>query len=610
MTTPRRKSAPKTLRAALPGLRRTTRLMAPQLRSEKPLIVGGFLALFAEVAFRVLEPWPLALVIDHVLVPAAAGAVVDAAGSLLLLAAVALFAAVGLRAAAAYLSTIAFALAGNRVLTAVRARVFAHVQRLSLAFHDRARTGDLVTRMTGDIGRLQEVAVTAFLPLVGNLVTLVVLSVVMLVLDWRLALVAIAVYPVFALSSRRQSGKITTVARGQREQDGRLAATAVETLGAMRVVQAYSLEPVLEERFGQSNRKSLKDGVRARRLAAGLERSTDVMVGLASAIVLYVGARRVLSGAMSAGELVLFLTYLKTAFRPMRDLAKYTGRIARAAACGERVVDVLETAPDIRDAAWARPAPSFLGDVRFEGVSASYGGGGLVLRDVSLHIRHGSRVGVVGPSGSGKSTLMSLLMRLQDPVDGRVLVDGHDLRDLTIDSVRSQVAVVLQESVLFATTVRENIGYGRPGATSGQVEAAARLANAHDFITDLPQGYDTELGERGATLSGGQRQRIAVARAALRDAPILVLDEATTGLDSDNVTEVRQALAELSRGRTTFVVTHDLAAVTDCDLVVRIEEGRVASVEQRAGGRAARPRTARPLAVVSRSEEEPRAHAG
>jgi len=173
-----------------------------------------------------------------------------------------------------------------------------------------------------------------------------------------------------------------------------------------------------------------------------------------------------------------------------------------------------------------------------------------------------------------------------------------------------QVAVVLQESVLFATTVRENIGYGRPGATSGQVEAAARLANAHDFITDLPQGYDTELGERGATLSGGQRQRIAVARAALRDAPILVLDEATTGLDSDNVTEVRQALAELSRGRTTFVVTHDLAAVTDCDLVVRIEEGRVASVEQRAGGRAARPRTARPLAVVSRSEEEPRAHAG
>ncbi|MBA2389354.1 MAG: ABC transporter ATP-binding protein [Geodermatophilaceae bacterium] len=567
---------PRSLHDAWPGLRRTARHLGPHLRTERPLIAGGFIALFAGVLFRILEPWPLKIIIDAVIAPGAASR--PGITTLLAICALAVLAAVTLRALASYLSTVAFALAGNRVLTKVRADLFTHVQRLSLAFHDRSRTGDLVTRLTGDVGRLQEVAVTAFLPLIGNVVTLGALSVVMLVLDWRLALVALAVFPVFLLSGRKQSRRITTVARSQREQEGRLAATAVESLGAMRVVQSYSLEPVLSGQFASSNKRSLKDGVRARRLAAGLERKTDVMVGIATAIVLYVGARRVLDGALTPGELVVFLTYLKTAFKPMRDLAKYTGRIARAAACGERVVDILELTPDVVDNSWARPARPFRGDVRFEGVSASYGDGKLALRDVDVQVRPGQRVGIVGPSGSGKSTLMSLLTRLQDPVSGRVTVDGHDLRDLTLQSVRSQVAVVLQDSVLFATTVAENIGYGRAEAQRVDIEAASRLANADEFIRALPQGYDTILGERGATLSGGQRQRIAIARAALRDAPLLVLDEATTGLDEDNVTDVRAALGALSRGRTTFVVTHDLQAVLDCDVVVRIDGGRIAQV--------------------------------
>ncbi|MBA3523494.1 MAG: ABC transporter ATP-binding protein [Geodermatophilaceae bacterium] len=581
MSRPTRSTASpaRTLRGSLPGLQRTGRHLRPHLRRERPLILGGFLALFAEVAFRILEPWPLTLLIDDVLVPAAAGVGTPAGtGTLLLILATAVLLAVALRALASFLSTVAFALAGNRVLTQVRAELFAHVQRLSLAYHDRTRTGDLVTRMTGDIGRLQEVAVTALLPLVGNVVTLVALSAVMLVLDWRLALVALAVFPFFALDSRRAARSITTVARAQREQEGRIAATAVETLGAMKVVQAYSLEAQLSQRFALSNRKSLKDGVRARRLAAGLERKTDVLVGVATALVLYVGAQRTLAGALTPGELVLFLTYLKTAFNPLRDLAKYTGRIARASACGERVVQTLETKPEIVDAPWAHPARRFLGDVRFEGVSASYGPHALALRQVDLHVRPGQRVGIVGPSGSGKSTLVSLLMRLQDPVEGRIRIDGHDIRDLTIDSVRAQIAVVLQESVLFATTVRENIAYGRVGATDAEIEAAARLANAHEFVLALPEGYDTVLGERGSTLSGGQRQRIAVARAALRDAPLLVLDEATTGLDQDNEAEVRSALYELSRGRTTFIVAHEPAAVADCDLVVRIEKGAIVAV--------------------------------
>ncbi|WNB87130.1 ABC transporter ATP-binding protein [Cellulomonas sp. ATA003] len=399
--------------------------------------------------------------------------------------------------------------------------------------------------------------------------------VVIAVLDLQLAGVVLLVFPLFALVSVRLTRRISTVSRGQRTAEGALASMATESLSSMTVVQAYSLEGPLQRAFGGSNDKSLTEGVKAKRLSAGLERKTDALVGLATGLVLYLGAQRVLAGALTPGELVVFLTYLKTAFKPLRDVAKYTGRIAKAAASGERIVDVLQTAPDLADRSWARPAPRFRGDVRFEGVHLSYTPGHPVLRGLDLVVHPGERVAVVGPSGSGKSTLLSLLSRLRDPDDGRVLVDGHDLRDLTLASVREQVAVVLQESVLFATSIRENIALGRPGATDDDVVAAARLAGADGFVRDLPHGYDTVVGERGATLSGGQRQRVAIARAALRDAPIVVLDEALTGLDGDTEAEVVAALGRLTAGRTTFVITHDLDAARDCDRVVRLRDGRV-----------------------------------
>jgi ATP-binding cassette subfamily B protein len=443
-------------------------------------------------------------------------------------------------------------------------------------FHDRRRTGDLVTRVTGDVGRLQDATITALLPLTGNIVTLVGMFAVIAVLDWRLALMVLAMFPVFFLTSIRLTKRLNGVAKTQRAAEGKLASLATESLGAMKLVHSFSLEERMQQRFGGSNTKSLRDGVKATKLSAGLERKTDLLVGLATGLVLYFGASRVLRGELTPGELTVFLTYLKTAFKPMRDIAKYTARIAKAAASGERIIDVLDEQPAVVDAAWAEPAPAFRGDVRFDGVHLSYVPGKPVLRGLDFAVPAGTRVAVVGPSGAGKSTLVALLSRLRDPDHGRVLIDGHDLRDLTLASVRAQISVVLQESVLFAASIRDNIAFGVPHeASDADIEAAARLAGAHEFIVGLPEGYDTVVGERGSTLSGGERQRIAIARAAIRNAPIVVLDEALTGLDTETESEVVGALGRLTAGRTTFVITHDLDAARDAELVVWIDAGTV-----------------------------------
>ncbi|MGC0273648.1 ABC transporter ATP-binding protein [Pseudactinotalea sp. Z1739] len=566
--------------AAMPGLRRTLTHVAPHVRPHRRLVIIGMIALFAEVAFRLAEPWPLKFVLDAIIATASPDLVADAAGednlmAVVIVAGLAVVAVAALRAGAAYLRTVCFALAGNRAMTGVRGHLYEHLQRLSLTYHRSNRSGDMLNRLIADVGRVRDVAVTAALPLLGNIVTLFAMLGVMLWMDWQLALVSIGALIAFSLGSSRQGPRITGAARKQRSREGDLAGSANETLGAMQVVQAYGLEDLLSKQFAASNSRAMKDGVKATRMSAALERGTDVLVGIASGLVLFLGARQVLAGTLTPGELTVFISYLKASFKPMRDLAKYTGRIAKAAASGERISDLLDEAPDITDSSWARPLHRLHGYVSLQGVSTSYGDGRLALRDVDLTVQAGQRIGVLGPSGGGKSTLVSLLPRLQDPVAGEVRLDGHDMRDLTLESVRENVAIVLQDSVLFATSVAENIGYGRPDADREEIIAAATAAGAHDFITALPQGYDTVVGERGGTLSGGQRQRIAVARAMLRDAPIVVLDEATTGLDPRTAAGVREALRRLSRGRTTFIITHDPQDVSDCDLVLWVSNGRI-----------------------------------
>ncbi|MFC0674734.1 ABC transporter ATP-binding protein [Brachybacterium hainanense] len=562
------------MREALPMLGRIVRRFRPHLRSQRRLLLLGLLALLAEVALRLLEPWPLALVIDA-LAASAAGGRPPGIGMLLGAGAV-LLGVVAARAAASYAMTVMFALAGNRVLTQVRAELYDHLNVLSMRFHQSRRTGDLVTRLTGDVGRLQDAVVTAMLPLAGNLITLVGMVVVVLVMDWQLGLLALLVFPLFALLGRRSTRRIVSVSRRQRRAEGDLASLATESLGSMAVVQSYGLQERLRGRFAAGNSTALRDGVQAKRLSAGLERSTDVLVGAASAIVLVAGAHRVLAGDLSIGELTVFLTYLKTAFRPLRDIAKYTGRISKAAASGERILEVLDQPAEITDSSWARPAPRLHGHVRFDGVRFGYRPGLPVLRGIDLTVPAGQRLAVIGESGAGKSSLAGLLVRLRDPDSGRVLLDGHDLRDLTLDSVRAQIAIVLQESPLFATSIAENIAYGA-GREVGEAEivAAARVAGADGFIRSLPEGYATVLSDRGVGLSGGQRQRIAIARAAIRDAPIIVLDEALAGLDPETEAEVVEALGRLTEGRTTLVITHDMETAADAERVIRLVDGRV-----------------------------------
>jgi ATP-binding cassette subfamily B protein len=538
--------------------------------------------MLAQIGLRLLEPWPLKFLFDRFFDAGSGWTVTDIRGleslntvGVLTLLALSVVVITGLRSAASYLNTVGLALAGNRVLTEVRREVYHHLLRLSLSYHTQARNGDLITRITGDIGRLQEVAVTAILPLLVNSLTVVGMLGLMFWMNWQLTLMAVVTFPLVSLSMVRLTGRIRVVAREQRRREGAMAATAAESLGAIKVVQAFSLEKTLEHAFSHQNRKSFQEGVRGKRLAARLERSVDVLIAFSTAMALWYGAWLVLRDELTPGDLIVFMSYLKGAFRPMRDLAKYTGRIAKATAAGERVLDVLDTTPEIRDLPNAVRAPAFQGSVRFQDVSFAYDPRHPVLQDTSFKVQAGQRVALVGPSGSGKSTLVSLLLRLYDPTQGRILIDGRDIQTYTLASLRAQISVVLQESVLFAATVRDNIAYGSPHATPEEIETAARLANAHDFIQALPQGYDTVLGERGATLSGGQRQRIAIARAAVRRAPVVILDEPATGLDGENEWEVKEALERLTEGCTTFLIAHDLVTAQHADMILYIEGGRI-----------------------------------
>lgn len=571
------------LQVVIPGIGRILKRFSPYIRKQQSLITLSMLALFGEIALRLLEPLPLKFIFDELFVQQAGGAVLHPVPligaldtrSLLLLCAIAIVALAGIRGIAAYWSTVGFALAGNRVLTEIRSVLYTHLQTLSLSFYSRTRSGDLTLRVISDVAVLQEVVVTALLPLLANCLILLGMVGVMFWLNAQLAILGLTLLPIFWFSTFRLTQRIRAVSKQQRQREGSMAATAAESIGAIKLVQALSLQDKFTTVFTHQNQKSLKEGVKAKRLSAQLERTVEVLLATATALVLWRGAELVLRNALTPGDLLVFLTYLKNAFKPVRDFAKYIGRLAKASAAGDRILDLLDQAPDIYDLPEAKPAPRLAGAVQFDNVSFAYEPGYSVLQDISFTVKPGQRVAIVGYSGSGKSTLTTLLLRLYEPDQGTILIDNQDIRRYTLESLRTQMSVVLQDSLLFAASVWDNIAYGASTATEADVIAAAKLANAHEFILNLPQGYDTILGERGVTLSGGQRQRLSIARSAIRQAPILILDEPTTGLDKANEQEVIDALERLSVGRTTFLIVHDLELAARADFIFYMERGRL-----------------------------------
>ncbi len=564
------------IEGALPSLPRVLSRLVPYLR---PRWLGLALAALGTVGSTLIDlakPWPLKLVFDTLLGgrPAPFGVQLDTTWFLavvgLLIVVIAL-----LDGLFSYWRVYSLKRAGQEVAFDLRAALFAHIQALSLGVHQRQRTGDTITRVTEDINVIEQFLTDSLLTIIASSLLIVGMFVVMLTMDRVLGLTALTLAPAFLLLIHRFTNRIKLLSRSQRREDGALASVAQETISAIHVVKAFAAEDRESERFRLFGQRSLAAKLRLAHLEAQFGWTADVIAAVGTAAVVVIGAERALSGAITPGDLVIFTAYLRRLYSPLKDVLREINKTQKALARAERVVAVLDTDPGVKDEPGARPAPRLRGAIELRTVSFGYQPDQPVLQDVSLRIEPGQTVAIVGATGAGKSSLAALVPRFYDVNAGSVAIDGTDVRRYTLRSLRAQIALVLQESVLFHASVFDNIAYGNPSASNAQVRAAARDAHAEEFILTLPNGFDTVLGERGATLSGGQRQRIAVARALVRDAPIVILDEPTTGLDSQTEGLLLDALGRLSAGRTTILIAHQLSTVQNADVIVVLDHGRV-----------------------------------
>jgi len=435
----------------------------------------------------------------------------------------------------------------------------------------------LITRVTSDIEAVQDFINSALLGMLVNVMTLVGMIGVMFYLDWRFTLIALSISPVLFVVVYYFTRRIKKASRNVRQKEGELLSIVQEVLTSIRVVQAFTREDYEQKRFDSESLANVEAGLQARSIKATLTPVVEVIVAIGTCLVLGYGARLALAGRLSAGVLIVFLLYLGKMYKPMRDLSKMTDTVSKAVVGFERIKEVLDMDSAIRDMRGAKRAPKFKGRISFDHVTFSYGDKE-VLKDVSFEIKPGQVAAIVGPSGTGKTTLVSLIPRFYDPIRGKVCIDGTDVRQYKLKSLRDQISFVLQETLLFRATIWENIAYGRPDASPAAIRRAAELADATEFIDAMPDGYDTMVGERGVTLSGGQRQRIAIARAIIRDTPILVLDEPTTGLDSAAEQSVTAALERLMKDRTSVVIAHHLNSIRHADVIFVVKDAEL--VEQ------------------------------
>ena len=556
---------------------RSGRILLPYLKREWRALGIATLATIVGTIAQLAGPLPLAIVVDHLVGKAGAdGGFELTRTDLWLLAAVAgLVLGISLvTGVVAYFNDLALARAGERIVHELRLATHVHLQRLSLRFHSRRHTGDLVTRVTGDVNAVGSLFADSLAVVASAVLLLIGMLIVSVIIDPVLALVAFGMTPLLAFFTLRARRKLKLVSRHARTAEGEIASLTAESFAAIREVKAFGAEPYEHERLRDKSEERLRAGYDITRIESRFARIIDLVGASGTAAVLVVGVLRVASGAISPGELVVMVSYTKKMHRPLRDIARQAGRIARSMARAERISEILATDDVLVDRPHAYRGPRAQGALELDGVSFSYEPDRPALEGISLSIPAGARVAVVGRSGAGKSTLAALVARFHDPTIGRLLVDGRDLRDCSLAWLRDQVGLVLQETVLFSGTVADNIAYG-VDAPRAEIEAAAKTAGAHGFISELPEGYDTELGPRGVGLSGGQRQRIAIARTLLRDPPILILDEPTTGLDAASGAQVLDGLTSLMRGRTSIIISHSPRLLQCAERTVSIENGHI-----------------------------------
>ena len=562
---------------------RTARSLTHYLKGRRGAMLLGLVLSLAFTLMRLLEPWPIKAIIDNVLLGRPSSGILpgpDAGDGtrmpLLLILVAGIVVIAFLRGLFYYRRRLLLARLGIEVSAELRVDLYRHIQYLSLNFHDRRRTGDLIVRLTSDIRMLRQAFISLPLELVESLVLMLGMATIMLVMDWQLALLALTLMPLVAVLVRRYQKPMRRAIRKQREREGHLATLASESLGAIRVVQGFRGEKREIKRFGGASRRDVRSGLKASRYEAKLRWSAELSVSLITAVIVLLASRRILQGSLSVGDLIVFISYLRVFTRPLQRVSRLTERMARSSAAGERILRILQIESQVRDLPGAVAAPRFNGGIAWDAVTFSYDGRHPVLHDLDLNVHAGERVAIVGPTGAGKSTLVSLVPRFYDPTEGAVRIDGRDVREFTLESLRRQISIVFQEPVLFASTIAENIAYGRPGADIEQIKRAARRARVDRIISRLPDGYETRLGERGGTLSGGQRQCIAIARAMIRNAPIVIMDELTVGLDTESARYVMEAVRRLMKDRTVLLITHDPRNLEGMDRVLFLERGGLA----------------------------------
>jgi len=561
-------------------------MFARLLRPYRWPLLGASVAMVLDAALTVLRPWPLKVVIDRVIShkPKASNvpfisqwldnASLDRMHILYGACAATLTIAIS-TGLLTYLYTRGLGVVAQKFVADLRGNLFAHMQRLSLRFHDRQRTGDLTTRLTSDVQAIQDVLANGTIILFSNLFLLLGMTSMMLWLNWRFALAALSVSPLLFASVFLYTRRIQIAARAARTSTGLLASLAQETLASIRIVQGLAQEDQQDERFQLQAASGQQASLESVRYQARVAPMVDVLAAGGLVMVMYYGATRVMAGALSTGDVIVFFAYVTNLYSPMKALSKLSYALGKAGVGAERVAEVMYQRSEVTDRENAVEANGFLGRIEFRNLAFEYEHGQPILSEINLTIAPGETVAIVGTTGAGKSTLVSLVPRFYDPTGGVVLLDGNDIRNFRVQSLREQMSLVLQDALLFSGTVRENIAFGHPEATDEEVAGAAVLANAAEFIQRLPQGYDTPIAERGATLSGGQKQRIAIARAILRNAPILILDEPTSGLDAASEQLVIEALGRAASKRTTLVIAHRLASIRFANRIVVMERGQI-----------------------------------